>query len=107
MRKINIKSAERAWIISDIHFGVRSSSLEWLGIHEDYFYNFFIPLIKKEKKENDCLFILGDVFESRQSVNILVLNKALEIFKEISNILPDVILVGKLLNKEMEIMENI
>lgn len=94
MHKINIESVERAWMISDIHFGVRSSSQEWLSIHKDYFYNFFIPLVKKNYKDGDCLFVLGDVFESRQSLNILILNEALEIFKAISNILPIIIIVG-------------
>ena len=94
MQKVNINEVKRAWMISDIHFGVRSSSLEWLGIHEDYFYNFFIPMLKDKKKDGDCLFVLGDVFESRQSLNILILNKALEIFRKLSEIMPIVIIVG-------------
>jgi DNA repair exonuclease SbcCD nuclease subunit len=94
MNKINYSNIKRAWLISDIHFGVRSSSLEWLDIHDSYFYNFFIPLLKKNYKEGDALFVLGDVFESRQSINILVLNKALEIFRDLSRIMPIVMIVG-------------
>jgi len=94
MNKIDYSKIKRAWMISDIHFGVRSSSLEWLGIQKDYFYNFFIPLLKQKKRDGDCLFILGDVFESRQSLNILILNEALEIFKAISKVLPVVIIIG-------------
>lgn len=94
MNKINYNKIERAWMISDIHFGVRSSSLEWLNIHKDYFYNFFIPLLKDKKKDGDYLFILGDVFESRQSLNILVLNEVFKIFKKLSEIMPIIIIVG-------------
>lgn len=81
-------------MISDIHFGVRNNSIEWLEIHKDYFHNFFIPLLKENKKDGDALFILGDIFESRQTINILILNEALKIFTEIAKILPVYIIVG-------------
>lgn len=85
---------KRIFMISDIHFGVRSNSIEWLDIHKDYFYNFFIPLLETNKKEGDVLFVLGDVFESRQTINILILNEALTIFKKLSEILPVYVIIG-------------
>jgi len=91
MLKTNIK---RLWLISDLHFGVRTNSLEWLEIHKDYFYNFFIPLLKQNKKPDDALFVLGDVFESRQTINILILNEAIKVFTELGKILPVYIIVG-------------
>ena len=91
---MNIEKIARAWIISDIHFGVRSSSREWIKIHEEYFNDFFIPTLLEHYKEGDALFVLGDVFESRQYINILVLNVALEIFKRINKILPIIMIVG-------------
>lgn len=94
MKKVNTRDIKRAWMISDIHFGVRSSSLEWINIHKDYFNKFFIPLITKNKKEGDCLFVLGDIFESRQSLNVLVINEAFEIFNKLSSIMPVIIIVG-------------
>lgn len=92
--KIDTTKLERAWLISDIHFGVRSSSLEWIEIQKKYFYDFFIPIIKKNKKEGDCLIIAGDIFESRQSLNVLVLNEAFKIIKDLTEILPVIIIVG-------------
>ena len=92
--KIDTTKLKRAWLISDIHFGVRSSSVEWIEIHKSYFNNFFIPLIKKNKKDGDCIIITGDVFESRQSLNILILNEAMAIMNEITKILPVIIIVG-------------
>lgn len=91
MIKTEIK---RVWLLADLHFGVRTNSLEWLEIHKDYFYNFFIPMLKEKKKEGDALFVLGDIFESRQSLNIRVLNEAINIFIELSKIIPIYVIVG-------------
>ena len=81
-------------MITDTHLGVRNSSVEWLEIMKEYFHNFFIPLLKKEKKEGDFLIHLGDVFDSRHSLNLLVMNEGISIFEEISKIMPIVIILG-------------
>lgn len=80
--------------ISDTHFGVRSNSVEWMEIHRDYFFNWFIPLLKKNYKEGDALIHTGDVFDSRQSLNLKVMNMGLEIFKAISEIMPIYVICG-------------
>jgi UDP-2,3-diacylglucosamine pyrophosphatase LpxH len=76
-------------MISDLHFGVRANSPEWLNIQKDYFYNYFFPLVKQLKKDGDACFILGDIFDSRQSINILVMNTCIEIFRELAEIFKD------------------
>lgn len=81
----NIK---RAFLVTDTHFGVRNNSVEWMDIQKDYFYNFLIPLIKKELRDGDVLIHLGDVFDSRQAINLRVLDLSMEIFETISKILP-------------------
>lgn len=81
-------------MITDTHFGVRNNSTEWLDIMKEYFYDFFIPLLKREKKEGDFLIHLGDVFDSRHSLNLLVMNDGMSIFEEISKIMPVVIILG-------------
>ena len=91
MEKVN---ASRIWLISDSHLGVRSNSKEWMDIIDDYFDNFFIPLILKEKKEGDVLVHCGDVFDSRQSINLYVLNKGIRIFEKISEIMPVYMIIG-------------
>ena len=69
---INFK---RAWLLSDLHFGIKNNNKDFLNTQLDYFNNFFIPLIKKDKQLDDVLIILGDIFDSRQTINIFVLNK--------------------------------
>lgn len=84
----------RAFLISDTHFGVRSNSVEWMEIQRDYFENFFIPLLKNNMQPGDVLLHLGDMFDSRQTINIKVLNFAQEIFEKIAKIIPVHIIVG-------------
>jgi DNA repair exonuclease SbcCD nuclease subunit len=86
--------AKRIFLISDTHLGVRTNSREWMDTIEDYFKNEFIPLIKREFRPGDVLVHCGDVFDSRQSINLYVLNKAIQIFEEIHSIIPIYMLVG-------------
>ena len=55
-----------AFVISDIHLGVRNNSLSWQENIKDYFDSFFIPLIKKNKTKDSFVLILGDVFDDRK-----------------------------------------
>jgi DNA repair exonuclease SbcCD nuclease subunit len=67
----------------------------WLNIIEDYFFNFFIPLVKKEYKKGDVLFHLGDVFDNRQSLNLAAQDLGIRVFEELSKIFPEIhIIVG-------------
>jgi len=80
---------KRIWLISDTHFGVRNNSVEWIDIIEDYFYNFFIPLVEKNYRPGDVLVHCGDVFESRNAINLRVMNSALRVFERLSGIFKD------------------
>lgn len=86
--KVNTQ-AKRAFIIGDTHFGVRNSSNEWIDIMRDYFYDWFIPMVKKNYQPGDVLIHLGDVYDSRQSINIKVLNLGVGIFESMSEIFKD------------------
>ena len=85
---------KRIWILGDLHFGVRANSQEWLEIQKDFFENLFIPTLKKNVKPGDILVQVGDTFDNRQSINIKVLNYAVEIFERLGEILPVHIIVG-------------
>ena len=85
----------RIWMVSDSHLGCRSNSVLWLEIIEDYFFEFFIPLAKKNYKKGDVLFHLGDVFDNRQSINLAAQNLGIRVFEELSKIFPEThIIVG-------------
>ena len=88
----------KALFISDLHFGVRSSSDEWRENIKSYFYDFFIPFIKNLKISNPedeyVLIVLGDVFDDRKSININDNELAIDIFEEISSIISVIIING-------------
>ena len=89
-----VKPVKRVWVLGDLHFGVRSNSMEWLEIQKDFFENLFLPTLKKHYKPGDVLVQVGDTFDNRQSINIKVLNYAINIFERLGKILPVHIIVG-------------
>jgi DNA repair exonuclease SbcCD nuclease subunit len=94
--KTDFSDKKRCWMLTDLHFGVRSNSQEWQDIHTDYFDNFFIPLVKKNYKPGDVLLVLGDIFDSRNAINLKVLCMGIDIFEKLSKIFTDgiIIIVG-------------
>lgn len=86
---LNYPNIKRIIFITDTHLGVRNNSNDWIDIHSNYFKNWFIPLCKKIYRPGDCLVHLGDVYDSRQSLNLRVLNLGIEIFEELSKIFND------------------
>jgi len=87
--------SKKIWMLSDTHVGCRSNSVLWLNLIEDYLFNFFIPTARKEVKEGDVLFHLGDVFDNRQSINLAAQNLAIRFFEEASTIFSEIhIIVG-------------
>jgi len=89
----NFSEIKRVWFITDTHLGARSNSQEWIDIIEDYFYNFFIPLVKKHYRPGDILCHLGDVFDSRSAINLKVLTVCVNIFEDLSEIFKDGIII--------------
>ena len=85
--------ANRAIIVSDTHFGARSNSVEWIEEMMDWFRGDFIPKVKEMYKPGDILIHCGDVFDNRQSVNLLVLHEGIRLFEELSQIFVDGIYV--------------
>jgi DNA repair exonuclease SbcCD nuclease subunit len=49
--------------------------------------------VKRFTDQGDCLVHLGDVYDSRQSLNLRVLNLGIEIFEELSDIFKDGIFI--------------
>lgn len=69
-------------LISDTHFGCRQNSITWLNYQMKFFYEQLIPFIKTIE-EPVKLIHLGDVFDSRSSVNILVANQVKQLFEDL------------------------
>jgi UDP-2,3-diacylglucosamine pyrophosphatase LpxH len=84
----------KIYLISDLHFGVRANSLEWLKNQLDFFYGVYIPYLKETKKKGDILFILGDWFDNRQLLDINVMNKSIDLIFDLADIMPVYIITG-------------
>lgn len=85
----------KVYMITDTHFGIYLNNLDkWLNMMESTFYNYVIPYLKENAKPGDILIHLGDLFDNRTSLPIIIINKVEKILKEISDILPTHIMVG-------------
>lgn len=84
-----IRTDKRIWFITDTHLGVRNNSNEWIDYIREYFFDWFFPMVRENYKPGDVLFHLGDFFDSRQSLNLKVLNLGIEIAEELSSIFKD------------------
>jgi len=86
-------------ILGDIHFGVRRNSVLFHTILMESL-EWFLESVKK----TDSVIILGDIFDSRSSVDFKILNDAINLFNELSSRCKDVhILVG---NHDLYYKEN-
>ncbi len=92
--KVIKQGAKRVWVLGDLHFGVRANSVEWLEIQKDFFERLFIPTLVKHVKPGDVLVQVGDTFDNRQSINIKVLNYAVDLFERLGQILPCYVICG-------------
>ena len=85
----------KVFMITDTHFGIYLNSLDkWMNMMESTFYSYVIPYLKENAKPGDIMIHLGDLFDNRTSLPIIVINKVEKILKEISDILPIHIMVG-------------
>lgn len=89
----NIKY-KKIFLLSDLHFGVRANSLEWLQNQLYFFEQFYFPFLQKKIKKGDIFFMLGDWFDNRQLLDINVMNKAIDIIFRISKIMPVYLMTG-------------
>jgi len=85
----------KIWIISDAHFGKYSlDSDKWLNNMKSYFYDFLIPTLIKNKKKDDVLFFLGDLFDNRTSINLKVISTVVKLFEDLSKVIECHMLLG-------------
>jgi DNA repair exonuclease SbcCD nuclease subunit len=67
-------------LISDIHFGVRRNNDVFLDSQIRFFKEQFIPTLKEENIKH--IFILGDLMDNRNVINVKVLSAVYKLFKD-------------------------
>lgn len=92
---------QRIILLSDIHFGIKNNNREWFDIQMNYFNNFLLPKIAAD----DILFILGDIFDNRSSLNLYVIHQIVtNLFNKLSKSFKEIhILIG---NHDMYFKDN-
>jgi len=78
IRKINI--------VGDLHLGIKNNSVEWLEIQKDFLLDFLIKRVDEDfDQDRDILILEGDIFHSRESINVRIQNEAFSIFKKLAD----------------------
>lgn len=66
-------------IIADLHFGVKKSDTTFIDSQLRFFRNQFAPELKE--RGIDTIVVCGDVFDTRQSINVATENLVIDLFK--------------------------
>ena len=67
-------------MIADIHIGIKKADVVFMESQLRFFREQFVPeLIEQGIK---TIWVLGDVFDTRQQINTLVINKVIELFRD-------------------------
>lgn len=73
------------FLFTDTHFGTKNHSLVWFRLQKDFIYKQFIPAIKNHPEDVRVIH-LGDVFDSRSGINLLIAKGVRKIFEDIAGI---------------------
>lgn len=86
----------KIYLIGDSHIGLGypNSVDKWYKVHQQYFSQFLIPLLKDRVKPGDMILHLGDLFDNRNVIPINLLNYGMDVVEEISEIAPLHIIIG-------------
>lgn len=80
-------------LISDTHYGVKQNSITWINSQLDFIYNQLIPFCKKQKESVE-IYHLGDVFDSRSSINPYIASRVRQAFIDLSRVVLQIYIIG-------------
>ena len=63
-------------LLADLHFGVKRGDQIWMNSQVRFFKNQLVPELKKQNIKD--IWILGDVFDTRESVNVNVISTVID-----------------------------
>lgn len=82
-------------IVGDLHLGIHNNSVMWSDIQNEYLTKTFPrQLTESGYTAKDSILILeGDIFHSRQSIDVRIFNNALTLFGQLSNMFRSVYII--------------
>ena len=82
---MKLNNIRKITLVGDLHLGIKNNSVEWLQIQKDFLLEFLLNKVDEDFDEDrDVLFLEGDIFHSRESINVRIHDEALTIFKKLS-----------------------
>jgi len=97
IKNINDYNSDEIVFLSDVHFGVRGNSVEWLENISEYFDKFFIPFVQNRIQlygKTPAIIVAGDYFDNRDTIDIKVHNVAVDIMETLSSFCHVYMLIG-------------
>lgn len=83
---MKLQNIRKITLVGDLHLGIKNNSVEWLEIQREFLLDFLIKKVDEDFDEDrDILILEGDIFHSRESINVRIQNEALGIFKALAN----------------------
>lgn len=67
-------------MIADIHMGIKKGDAVFMESQLRFFREQFVPELSEQGIKT--IWVLGDVFDTRQQINTLVINKVIELFRD-------------------------
>lgn len=67
-------------MIADIHIGIKKADAVFMESQLRFFREQFVPELTEQGIKT--IWVLGDVFDTRQQINTLVINKVIELFRD-------------------------
>lgn len=85
---MKLNNIGKIFLVGDLHLGIRNNSVEWADIQKE----FLLEVLPKTAIENgfnpetDILILEGDIFHSRESINVRIQNDSMEIFQNLAKV---------------------
>lgn len=82
---INLDNIRKIHLVGDLHLGIRNNAIEWLEIQKKWLLEDFIQSVDSDfDQDRDILILEGDIFHSRESVNIRIQTESFGIFSQLA-----------------------
>jgi len=82
---MKLQNIRKVNIVGDLHLGIKNNSVEWLDIQKDFLLNVLMKSIDHDfDQDRDILILEGDIFHSRESINVRIQNEAFSIFRKLA-----------------------
>jgi DNA repair exonuclease SbcCD nuclease subunit len=85
---MKLNNINKIFLVGDLHLGIRNNSVEWADIQKEFLLE-VLPNTAAENgfnPETDILILEGDIFHSRESINVRIQNDSMEIFENLAKV---------------------